>query len=314
MSILESSAIETPNWANADYYEARGYTIPRSENGGISRKARIEVALSDLHPKSKATVTKVCDICGKHTKWVRYWRALGCRRAEGDICGSCMGLISQKERRSKEAALGYNLAEVDPATATLWHPTLNGATSPSDVLPKSSKKFWWLCAGEDGCGEPWQATVRSVANGSRCPSCRKSRGERRVKELLISLGVDYVEQYRYQGCRDKNPLPFDFWLPSIGALIEFDGVQHSTSIEFFGGALGLKERRRRDRIKTDYCRANGIPLIRIKHTEFDRIEEILTQRLAELGVTGKRLNEGNVQDSSETSFNNRKTIVQEDAA
>ncbi|WP_338532635.1 hypothetical protein RBB83_17500 [Paenibacillus peoriae] len=105
----------------------------------------------------------------------------------------------------------------------------------------------------------------------------------------------------------------------VKLFIEYDGIQHSEPQDFAGRGVAwareqFRETRRRDRIKTDYCLANGIPLIRIKHTEFDRIEEILTQRLAELGVTGKRLNGDNAQNSSETSFNNGKSIAREDAA
>ncbi|WP_158442535.1 hypothetical protein [Paenibacillus polymyxa] len=117
------------------------------------------------------------------------------------------------------------------------------------------------------------------------------------------------------------PLPFDAVVHANGqnVAIEYDGEHHSRPVSF--GEKDIRKIRdrfaatqRNDRIKSDYCRANGIPLIRIDYTEFDRIEEILTHRLAELGVTGKRLNGSNTQVSSETSFNNVKPIAQEDAA
>ena len=31
---------------------------------------------------------------------------------------------------------------------------------------------------------------------------------------------------RFDWCRDKNPLPFDFYIPDLGLLIELDGSQH----------------------------------------------------------------------------------------
>ncbi|WOZ39801.1 DUF2726 domain-containing protein [Paenibacillus polymyxa] len=128
-------------------------------------------------------------------------------------------------------------------------------------------------------------------------------------------------QKRFEGCRNKLPLPFDFTVYSrVGAVaIEYDGEQHTRPVDFAGKGMAYAQRlfaetQRNDRIKTNYCLANGIPLIRINHTEFDRIEEILTQRLAELGVTGKCLNGSNAQNSSETSFNNGESIAREDAA
>ncbi|MGG4217521.1 hypothetical protein ABEW32_04725 [Paenibacillus jamilae] len=116
-------------------------------------------------------------------------------------------------------------------------------------------------------------------------------------------------------------LPFDFivYTNKGDVAIEYDGEHHSMPVDFAGrgeewARQKFGEVKRNDRIKTDYCLANGIPLIRIDYTEFDRIEEILTQRLAELGVTGKRLNGVIAQDSSETSSNNVKSIAEEDAA
>ncbi|WP_404303528.1 hypothetical protein [Paenibacillus sp. DP01] len=128
-------------------------------------------------------------------------------------------------------------------------------------------------------------------------------------------------QKRFEGCRNKLPLPFDFTVYSrVGAVaIEYDGEQHTRPVDFAGKGMAYAQRlfaetQRNDRIKTDYCLANGIPLIRINHTEFDRIEEILMHRLAELGVTGKRLSGNIAQNSSKKSFNNGKLIPREGAA
>ncbi|GAA0840700.1 hypothetical protein GCM10008915_36830 [Bifidobacterium pullorum subsp. gallinarum] len=83
-------------------------------------------------------------------------------------------------------------------------------------------------------------------------------------------------------------------------LIEYDGEHHSRPVDFAGKGAKWAERQfretqRNDRIKTDYCRANGIPLIRIDHTQFDEIETIITRELTKYGVisseTGNRLND-----------------------
>lgn len=67
-------------------------------------------------------------------------------------------------------------------------------------------------------------------------------------------------------------------------VIEYQGEQHYKPIEYFGGKKEFEERKRNDKIKRNYCRTNKIPYLEIKYTEFDRIEEILTKKLTELGL------------------------------
>ena len=51
--------------------------------------------------------------------------------------------------------------------------------------------------------------------------------------------------------------------------IEFDGMQHFKSIDFFGGQKTFEGCQKNDKIKTDYCLKNNIKLIRIKYSEPD---------------------------------------------
>jgi hypothetical protein len=84
---------------------------------------------------------------------------------------------------------------------------------------------------------------------------------------------------RFKECRDKLPLSFDFWIPSLNTLIEYDGEQHFRANPFFGGVESLKQTQRRDKIKALYARRHGKKLIRIKHTT-ENIELSLTKMLS----------------------------------
>lgn len=117
------------------------------------------------------------------------------------------------------------------------------------------------------------------SNGSRCPKCNRSIGEERVSYYLSKHTIKYAEQYRFDECKFKYTLPFDFYLPDYNILIEYDGIQHFEIIEYFGGLDGFIETKIRDTIKNDYCKKNNIQLLRIPYWEFDRIEEILKEKL-----------------------------------
>jgi very-short-patch-repair endonuclease len=122
---------------------------------------------------------------------------------------------------------------------------------------------------------------QGVSNHLRhgCPKCSASGGEVRVSDYLKKMDILFESEKRFEKCRDKNPLPFDFYIADCNLLIEYDGRQHFESMEFFGGEKGLKSAQKRDAIKTKFAERHNIRLLRIPYTEYDRIEEILSEAL-----------------------------------
>lgn len=58
-----------------------------------------------------------------------------------------------------------------PELAKEWHPTLNGTVTPSEIAPKSNKKFYWICEK----GHTYDATVDKRTTGQGCPFCANRR-------------------------------------------------------------------------------------------------------------------------------------------
>ena len=121
--------------------------------------------------------------------------------------------------------------------------------------------------------------------GKGCPDCNSSKGELKISQWLTDNKIPYVSQKIFIGC--KNPktgrlLKFDFFIPSKNILIEYDGEQHFsviTSRNYMMTKNDLLNNRHRDRIKTAYARRKGITLLRIKYTQFHRIDDILSNVL-----------------------------------
>lgn len=115
--------------------------------------------------------------------------------------------------------------------------------------------------------------------GKRCPRCyeetNQSKGVRKIENFLLLNNIEYIKEYRFDNCKFKHTLPFDFYLPKYNICIEFDGNQHYEIIEYFGGFEGFVSTKIRDTIKNIYCQQNNIKLIRIPYWDFDNIEEIL---------------------------------------
>jgi hypothetical protein len=125
---------------------------------------------------------------------------------------------------------------------------------------------------------PFPQKPDSHTAGHGCERCSESWGEREVARILEREGIEFEVEKRFKECRDKLPLSFDFWIPALNTLVEYDGEQHFRTNAFFGGVERLKLTQRRDRIKSRYAKRTGKKLIRIKYT----ITEIKAYLLARL--------------------------------
>lgn len=124
--------------------------------------------------------------------------------------------------------------------------------------------------------------------GKGCPICQESHGEKIVTNILKRKNIKFNPQHRFEDCRNTikgrycKKLPFDFYLPNLNVCIEYDGRQHFIPVAKFGGEDGLERLQARDKIKNEYCKKNGIKLIRIPYTM--KKEEIEPYILKELGI------------------------------
>jgi len=135
-------------------------------------------------------------------------------------------------------------------------------------------------------GEFKQAPKHHI-NGSGCPGCRQSLGENKIETILKNKQVEFDRQKRFDECKYKYTLPFDFYLKKTNTCIEYDGEQHFKSIKRFGGNKGLKIRKKRDRIKNKFCKKNNIELLRIRFDE--NLEKKLLNFLKKKIISNERI-------------------------
>lgn len=98
------------------------------------------------------------------------------------------------------------------------------------------------------------------------PKIILSGPETKMLEMLKKAGLKGSGQVRYEKCKDKLPLPFDFIINAPQPyIIEVDGGQHFKPA--WNGKEGLLIIRAHDLIKNKFCFDNNIPLIRIPDNE-----------------------------------------------
>lgn len=116
----------------------------------------------------------------------------------------------------------------------------------------------------------------SHLNGRGCPSCKESKGENKINEILLSFNVKFIRQKTFKDCKFKSLLHFDFYIEDLNLCIEYDGEFHFRPV--FGKEQFLISKNR-DEVKNTYCEENNIKLLRIPYYEYDNIEEIIKSYL-----------------------------------
>lgn len=154
----------------------------------------------------------------------------------------------------------------------------NSSIAPLEQYVNHATKIKFVCKE---CGHIWEAKPNNILNGRGCPICKQSKGEKKISQFLDKNNISYIAQYKFEDCIYINPLPFDFYLPQMNLLIEYDGIQHFEPCTF--GGIDKQEALEafrlcqiRDEIKNQYCKSREIKLIRIPYTKFKEIDTILT--------------------------------------
>jgi hypothetical protein len=191
--------------------------------------------------------------------------------------------------RGSRVCISNCLATKNTNLASEWHPIKNGDLTPYDVTSNSRVTAWWKCKT---CSKSWMAQISNRSKGTGCPYCSSSKGEDMIQKLLNDWNLNHDVQYIFKDLIGINNgyLRFDhiiykdhiISIDNIFTLIEYQGIQHFESIEFFGGKDRLKKQQYHDQLKNEYCAKNNIKLIRIPYWEFDNIETILQEELKDL--------------------------------
>ena len=130
------------------------------------------------------------------------------------------------------------------------------------------------------CGNEFSVDVNHFKEGKfQCNECRVKQSyiSMKVERYINELKISYEKEKSFNDCRNINPLPFDFYLDSYRALIEVDGLGHYRPVAFNGdkeaAKINYENRVFNDNIKTKYCKANNIPLLRLPYWIIENSEE-----------------------------------------
>jgi hypothetical protein len=129
-----------------------------------------------------------------------------------------------------------------------------------------TKRIRYICQCK--CGAIISVQENHLVEGKiQSCGCLTSSGEEYIATLLSKCDIKFEKQKTFNGCKNKKLLPFDFYIPSMNTVIEYQGIQHFEPIEFFGGEIALQDLKKRDKIKKEYCISHCINYVAISYKE-----------------------------------------------
>lgn len=128
-------------------------------------------------------------------------------------------------------------------------------------------KTYWKCICDCGKITYVQTAMLNNGNTSSCGCRRNSFGEEQIKQILEENHINYLKEFSFDDlCGDNKKLRFDFAIfvnDELKYLIECQGPQHFSSVNYFGGNNIFLKQQRYDILKQQYCQKHKIPLILI---------------------------------------------------
>lgn len=125
----------------------------------------------------------------------------------------------------------------------------------------------------------------NIKRRKKCPLCNEYNKQnsilsQKVENYLIENNIEYIKEYKFEECKDKRCLPFDFYLPNNNICIEVQGEQHYKK-KYFGNYSNeiaeekFNKQQLHDKIKRSFCKENYIKLIEIPYWTDNKQNEYL---------------------------------------
>lgn len=202
------------------------------------------------------TKEKVPIICKKHGRYDQVWSNHTHQKQGCPECREYRKKISLEEIKER-------IIKLNTGFEYKWD-SFKGYYEKIDI--KCPKHGWF------------KQQVSNHLFGQRCPVCVRSIGEDSIACFLKNNKIKYETQKTFEGCvnpKTNYKLRFDFFIPKLNLCIEYDGELHYKSVEYFGGDDALEKSQYLDNFKSEFCKNNGVNLLRIAYFDFKQIENLL---------------------------------------
>ena len=194
-------------------------------------------------------------------------------------CGNEIEVVSPDLTTGNTKSCGCLKAELHSTMNDLSNQRFGKLVAINSPYTKNGQRVWrCIC----DCGRETFVLAGNLRKGNTMScGCSASHGNEYIEQLLLQKGITFTRKKTYSDCVSPTGalLKFDFCIEikSKIVLIEYNGIQHYSAVDFFGGEEALLKQQERDNVKKKYCLNNNycLEIIRYDENIKDRLEEIL---------------------------------------
>lgn len=234
----------------------------------FTRRGMILLSTEDeIEDLSKTRLRYLCPKHGEQTiLWNNFMRGAGCRKCADEE----NGLRMRTETWDRIKAYFQN-------SEYILLSTFDKYTGAKDSCLRC------LCKKHGEFNISWN----NVCKFEGCPVCNGSAGERKIYHYLKLHNIKFERTKTFDdlfGIGGKK-LSYDFYVPGVNLLIEYQGEQHERPVNFYNNTsdavsiTNFQKQQEHDGRKFEYAKTHSIELIEIWYYEFNNIENILHEAL-----------------------------------
>lgn len=251
-------------WVNPDNFIRKRYGCPLCNGGGYKRLTKEEFIkrakivhkekydYSEIEYKNIRTKIKIkCKICNNI-----FWQ-----KPNTHLAGSGCPICGNKREVGKNAKTTEQfIAESKKIFGDKFdYSKVNYVNARTKVL--------LICKT---CGNTFWQNPHTHLSPRGCPFCKQSTGEQIISGLLKENNISFEIEKSFPDLKDKTFLRFDFYIPSLNILIEYQGEQHYKKAGFDTHKDFLL-RKHHDWLKRKYCRDHNIKLICVNEKNLNQL-------------------------------------------
>lgn len=189
-------------------------------------------------------------------------------------CG-CVGIEKSKITIQKATQKALEATTEQLISGQIFGPAGVRYFGPSDEKDyRNSRKDYFICPL---CGEKFLSIRANIKNG-HTKSCgcsynsKTSLGEQLIISILEKENIKFMREKSFEDVPKTRRCRYDFYLPDLNILLEYNGEQHYVYTPYFYKNLSeFKHRQELDRLKISAALAMNIPLYCIPYWEADNL-------------------------------------------
>lgn len=249
------------------------------EKGRVYWKCRCDCGREKSIRGDGLSKIKTCGECEKDLLNQRFGRLLVLSRAENDRfghrywlcqcdCGNTKVIKGDSLRRGLTQSCGCLHSEVTHNTVFIDLTGQRFGKLTAENYHTKNGKTYWECKCD--CGNRTTVARNNLTNGhtQSCGCITTSIGEANIVTILNENSITFEREKVFEDLPNRR---FDFYLPQLNRVIEFDGRQHFKPCSWFASMDEFDQAIARDNEKNEYCFDKNIDIVRIPYTERDSL-------------------------------------------